>query len=164
MESESAFKRRWEMRRSLYRWMLFSWFALLAFFVGPKFFLWFWDVKPAPSRAEDFVPVVQRLCVPVVRKMKQYHREHGVWPKEMKDCYPGFTGPDHYRFSWQLTDKNTKVFQFLFYDELRETVEYDFTPGKEKWSVEGPFVTADIPLPPVEIDDPALPTSNPVAK
>jgi len=76
------------MRRSLYRWGVFAWFVVLAFFAGPKFFWWLWDVKPAPSSPEYFVPVVQRYGVPLVRKMKEYHRIYGAWPKSVHDCAP----------------------------------------------------------------------------
>jgi hypothetical protein len=154
IQTPTASNNRWETRRWLYRFSVLAWLLLLSFVAGPKFFLWFWDVKPAPTSPADFVAEVNRYCVPVVRRMKEYERIHGSLPSDFKQFAP----------EWQNTQEGQALLNggtFTRYVELDQMIEYDFTPGHEHWTVKGPFVNGIIPVPPVTLDAQTQPATKP---
>jgi hypothetical protein len=42
---------------------------------------------------------------------------------------------------------------------FKHTIEYNFTPGHEGWSVHGPYANGPIPAPPVKLEPDAKPAN-----
>ena len=63
--ADDADARRWRRWRACYYAGLAALFAVFAFYVGPNYMMF---GKPTWLTPADFVPEVQRDCVPVVRR------------------------------------------------------------------------------------------------
>jgi hypothetical protein len=148
-DREAEFARRWQGRRTLLWWSIGIYGVLIAFVFGPMYFLR--GVDYGPKSPGDFVADVQRYCVPVVRKMKEYERLHGKRPDDIRTFAPEFCQTQEGQVA--LTAGT-----YTYFAEYHHVIRYDFTPGNEHWTVKGPFVTGTIPAPPVELE----PATRPV--
>jgi len=138
-------------RRILLRMGLTVWFCVLAFWLGPRLILFhsLRGMEPA-----DFIPIVQKYCVPAVREIKIYQRDHGRMPDSEQDLSPAFNnhhGNDPAGFGVNMLDRRGG-YSYLAIGMYKHEVEYDFTPGHEGWTVHGAFANGPIPLPPVVLD------------
>ena len=79
--------RRWRRLRVAYLAGLVALFAAIAFYFGPNCFLFHKLTWMTPA---DFVPTVQRNCVPVVRAMKEFRRDHGRLPARADELVPQY--------------------------------------------------------------------------
>ena len=146
----------WLARNRLLKLGLFVWFAVVVWF-GPNYFLF---GKLTRLNPDDFVPVVQKYCVPAVRAMKIYQRSHGQLPADNSDLGTAFDphkdgGPGIH----QIEANGYSYMTFGIY--MGHMVEYDFTPGREGWSVSGAFANGPVPVPPVILDSPSPASKNP---
>ena len=145
-------ERRWLYGRLFYLATLAVLFFLIAFQLGPKRILFGKFTSLTPT---DFTPIVQRDCVPVVRAIMEYQRDH---PGDLPPLPPdldalGFTYHGDALFGSE-------------YSKLDRTyigthrITYNFTPGPQVWRVAGPFANGVIPVPPIVI----APSTKPAAK
>ena len=149
MPSTATHPRRWWWVRAAYRTALITIFFGIAFYFGPNWFLFH---KWTSLTATDFVPVVEEKCVPTVRAVKAYARDHGGhMPETNDDLGPAFK-------NWtEVGMVRRDGFEFLDFGHAMQRIEYKFGPTGERWVVEGVFLNATIPVPAVA--DP--PTSQP---
>jgi hypothetical protein len=132
---------RWCRRRWAYRLSLVGLFVLIAFYIGPTRIIFGRWTRLAPA---DFVPVVRDQCVPIVRAIKVYQRDHGGrLPQSVEQALPPTPKGDYHYVGniWQN--------EFRFRSKWNHEVRYDFTPGREGWSVSGAFTHGPISFPPV---------------
>ena len=138
---EDAEARRWRHRRIVYRCAVFAvFFILVGFYIGPKLYLF---GKLTGITTADFVPFVQRSCVPTVRALKEFERDHGHLPDTLQEL-PSADLP-------LVPGGQILNGQFWCVGEYNHVITYDFTPDSEGWCVTGAFVNGRIPLPPVKI-------------
>lgn len=137
----------WHRRRLTYKAGLALLFAAIAFYFGPNVILFGKLTWISPA---DFVPTVERECMPVVSAMKAYRRDHGRLPDRIEDIVPDY-----------LKSADRSVFVngggFSAYSMDQHLIEYDFSPGAEGWRVIGPYTHGRIPAPPA----PVGPTTSP---
>src|SRR5947209_4349819 len=77
----------WRQRRRAFFAVRCVLFAAIAFWFGPNLIMFGKLTWLSPA---DFVPAVQRDCVPVVRAMKAYERDHGHRPEELEELVPSY--------------------------------------------------------------------------
>jgi hypothetical protein len=130
---------RWRLWRWCYYAGLGALFAGVGFYVGPNYIMFGKLTWLSPA---DFVPTVQRECLPVVQAMKAYQRDHGRLPDRPEELVPDYL---------PAVDPMASVWngKFEYWTSFNHRIEYTFGPGDEGWRVEGVFVTGRIPLPPV---------------
>ncbi len=133
----------WWWLRWAYRAGLFSAFAIVAFYVGPNRFLFHKWTRLAP---EDFVQTVEGHCVPIVRRMKLFQREHGRLPTQNADI-----GILEHRWSGDAYPGDVEPSGYNYYGSWHHCITYNFAPGHEGWYVRGPFANGPIPCPPVAL-------------
>jgi hypothetical protein len=140
---------RWRYRRVFFRIGLFVLLVPPTIHWGNNVFMFGKLTNLSPA---DFVTRVQSLGVPTVRAMKQYERDTGHMPDQMGDLIPKYlpSAPE----PW---GQDVQGGRFEMYDHFRDIVTYDFTPGAEGWSVQGPFANGPIPLPPVTLGTATMP-------
>jgi hypothetical protein len=137
---------------------LIGWFYLIGFWLGPNKinFGKFEGLTPA-----DFVPIVEKYCVPAVRQIKIYQRDHGHLPAGEGDMRSLF-GPTNGNNDDPGVHRLNRDGQYEYWGPNRpmfkHTIVYDFTPGHEGWSVHGLFANGIIPLPPVTVEP--IPNKN----
>jgi hypothetical protein len=151
MSNLTAYERRWSKRRSLLNFGYVILFGIIAFWLGPIYFLW--NVTPAPSQPSDYTELVLRHCEPIVRRMKEYERIHGSRPTDMSQFAPDL-------YAAEANNVSLTGGRFIYFVEYRQEIEYDFTPGNEHWKVTGPFVNGTIPVPPVQLKPLTKPTGS----
>jgi len=149
--TEDAAAKRWRYWRIVYRIGLGGLFVIIAWCLGPNWINFGQFSKPTMN---DLVRIVQRDCVPVVRAMKEYHRDVGRWPDRIEDLTPKY-----------LTDRPRPAIsvhdgQFMFFSK-GERIFYEFTGSGEDWFVEGGFLNGPIPVPPVTISPSTRPATQP---
>jgi hypothetical protein len=131
---------KWWARRAFYYISVMILFGIIAFYVGPNE-LNFGQLR-SPTAA-DFVPDVE-VCIPVVRAMKEFQRDHGRWASDERELVPNY-----------LREQSRRVHVingwFWSYGKWDQSISYDFAPGRERWMVCGPAVTGTIPAPLVTI-------------
>jgi hypothetical protein len=101
---------------------------------------------------DDFVPIVQRDCVPIVRAMKEYQRDHGSYPDDVAQLVPQYLpgNPEHPGFHPMI---GKGYFGVLSLNS--QLIEYDCGSEEEAWRIIGGYVSGRMPLPPVTLDPPA---------
>jgi len=129
-------------------------FWVIAFELGVNYFRFGKLARQTPA---DYVADVRQYCLPVVRAMKEFQRDHGRLPNDMDELIPGYL-PDQ-------SDKAVQLFgarqgQFERPVAIHHRIQYDFTPGNEGWIVVGPDTNGRIPLPPVTIAPASRPTTQ----
>ncbi len=144
--------RRWRYRRILYCAGLGFWFIAIAFYFGPNVINFGKLTRLSP---DDFVGIVQRDCVPTVRAMKEYQRDHGKLPTQNEDLAPRYLPEAPKGF----ISMERGHFQCL--TMWNHFVIYDFTPGAEGWSVRGPFANGQIRAPLVTPESATYPATRP---
>src|SRR3954466_1710838 len=111
--------------RSRWLYRQFAWYLVLAliFFAIPFYFAnnYFFFGKLSRLTAADFVDEVRERCVPVVRAMKEFERDHGRLPNEMKELIPDCL-PDQSHKMVQLYGAFQG--QFQHYANLHHTIRY----------------------------------------
>src|SRR5688572_4286961 len=88
---DTAEAKRWHRRRLLYYAALVLLACPVAFYFGPNWFLFRKLTWITPA---DFAPVAQQECVPIVRAMKEYARDHGHLPATSDDLAPDYLPKD----------------------------------------------------------------------
>jgi len=149
---------RWRRRRGAYYGALVVLFAVVAFYVGPNYILF---GKPTWITPADFVPTVQQRCVPMVRAMKEFRRDHGRLPARGDELVP-----DYYparKSAVQGVESAVDDGQFRYWSMFNHTIRYDFNPASEGWLVSGPYTSGRIPAPPVAIGPATRPVSRPIS-
>jgi hypothetical protein len=150
---EDPESRRWRYRRMLFRIGLFVLLAPVALYFGPNLIMFGKLTRRSPA---DFVPVVQRECAPTVRAMKEYRRDTGHLPQDIQDLVPKYLAS----VPWgQEIDQSGGFLQITRQES--HYITYDFTPGREAWTVHGYFANGAIPLPPVVIGQATQPVLPP---
>ena len=149
--------RGWWGRRVLYYLSVIGLFLMIAFYVGPHEFLFGTVMYPFHSTG-DFVPVVEKECMPIIRAMQAYSRDKGRLPDYAGELVPEYLPPGSYPAELFTYDSGGAFpeFKFVKGDHL---LSYDFTPGSELWSVSGPVVNGTIHVPPSLM--PAAPSTQP---
>jgi hypothetical protein len=127
-----------------------AWFVSLAFWFGPHVILFHKLTAMTPA---DFVPIVQSVCVPAVREIKIYQRDHGKMPSTDADLSPKFRNPQgHNPDCFGMNELNGRGgYSYWAISMYEHNIEYDFTPGHEGWTVHGAFANGPVPVPPVSI-------------
>ncbi len=152
-ESSETFHR---LLRVLFNVALAGWFYVIGFWLGPNELTFH---KLEGMTAQDLVPIVQEYCVPVVREMKIYARDKSPTSENdlfaLLDSHQGH-GPGGHRIAANGNYQYWGPGNVLF----KHTIEYDFTPGHEGWSVHGPYVNGPLPVPPVTLELDAKPMSG----
>lgn len=156
MPAHEQYLRRWRRRRMVYYAGLGAFFAAVALYVGPNLMLF---GKPTWITPADFVPVVEEQCVPIVRAMKEYQRDHGRLPERGEDLFPDYHTPDDP--SRQVVKASVWKGQFNYWSAYNHTITYDFDPPSEGWSVSGAYTQGRIPVPPVKIHGTRSPATRP---
>ena len=145
---------KWFYLQSLYYFVLAVSFCVFGLWIGPNF-LNFGRISGVSG--QDFVPDVQQRCVPVVRAMKEYLRDHGQLPNAKKDLVPDYL-PDESHVDVPAADVWGGALKH--WGRWNHHVTYDFTPGQEGFYVSGPFMNGRLPMPPVKIE----PSTNPTTR
>jgi hypothetical protein len=145
---------RW-VRRMLFRGALACWFSALAFWFGPNVILFHKLTRPSP---DDFVPVVEKYCVPAVRAIKLYQRDHGQMPPSIDALGPPFSSHRSDGPGYHMIDA-VRPYTYTAFGSFHHTIYYDFTPGHEGWTIHGAFANGPIPVPPVTLEP--VPTTSP---
>ena len=125
---------------------MFAWFVTLAFWFGPNVILFGKLTRMTPN---DFVPIVQKYCVPAVRAIKIYQRTNGRLPASLEELGPPYSqdnGPGLHMID--------SIHPYTYWDfgMYNHEISYDFHPGHEGWTVRGAFANGPIPAPAVTID------------
>jgi hypothetical protein len=141
--AESPEAKQWRYLRAWFRVGLFVVVAPVVFYFAKNVILF---GRLTPLRPADFVEQTQRLGVPVVRAIKEYQRDTGKFPNDVQDLQPKYL-PQNLGFECEIESARVIV-----WGRLNHRITYDFTPGAEGWSVDGPFTSGPILLPPVTID------------
>jgi hypothetical protein len=134
----------WRRRRIMLNLSMVLWFGCLVY-LGQNVILFhrFRGITTA-----DFAPSVNQNMVSAVRAMKEYQREHGVFPDSLFDLY----GKDPTR-EQKMYGGGIHQNQYYHATEFG-FIRYDFSPGDEGWYVDGPFARGRIPVPPVTLSPP----------
>ena len=145
---------KWWLARIGYYLAMMALFVIIAFYAGPN------EINfgsPFGLRASAFVPYVMRDCVPVVRAMKEYQRDHGSFPGDIDDLVPQYLSAGaKNRFLG-----NVYKGQFSAFAEWNHLIEYKFGPGKEEWRIRGPLINGVLPVPAVTSGPATAPTTQP---
>lgn len=155
MPADEQYLKRWRRRRRAYYVTLAAGFAAVALYFGPNLILF---GKPTGLAPADFVPTVEQRCLPIVRAMKEYQRDHGRLPDRGDDLIPDYHPPDDP--ARQYVKASVWKGKFEFWSAYNHMITYDFDPAAEGWSVSGVYTSGRIPVPPVKVD----PTSRPVTR
>jgi hypothetical protein len=147
MPADDRYLKRWRRRRAAYYGVLAVVFAAVAFFVGPNLLLF---GKPTGLTPADFVPTVEERCVPIVRAMKEFQRDHGRLPDRGAELMPHYHPQEDP--SVQYVSASVHRGRFDRWAAYNHNITYDFNPVTEGWYVSGAFAHGRIPLPPVKID------------
>ena len=160
--------RRWDRRRHAYHAVLLGSAAAFALYVGPNLMLF---GKPTWIDPSDFVPIVAQQCVPIVRAMMEYERDHGRRPDTAAELAPDYLSEKEAERAspwvenggfWRLTQFNHDVV-YLFSRPAGDVdlpaegrrraayVEELFADQSEGWYVAGPYTRGRIPVPPVTV-------------
>jgi hypothetical protein len=144
--------RAWWGRRLLYYAGMFGLFLMLAFYVGPNEFLFHTILYPYHSLA-DYKPEIGKDCVPLVRAVKEYRRDHGQLPEYLDQLIPTYLA-------------SLKVPARMWNDQLfvlkgDHLICYDFTPASEGWTVSDAPIDGAVPAPLVTISPATRPASAP---
>jgi hypothetical protein len=150
---DTSTETRWRRIRVLLNLTLAAWIFALAFWLGPHEIIF---GRLRGLSVDDLVPIASKWCVSQVREIKLYQRTHGQFPQTAQDLGPVF--------DWNVQSSNCPQrgpglpevypnrYVYSLFTHYNESIEYDFTPGKEGWSVRGYFLTASLPLPPVQLE------------
>ena len=142
MSSVDAIERSWRRRRVAYYGVLVLLFAPIAFYFGPNVIMFGKLTWLAPA---DFVVAVERRCVPVVRAMKEFERDHGRRPNRVEELEPAYLPED------RNVRARVQNGEFECWTMFNHVIEYRFTPGDEGWYVRGVYTNGRIPYPPVTV-------------
>jgi hypothetical protein len=147
-------ERLWIYRRILFRVGLYVLISPFALYFGPNLMMF---GKLTRLSAADFVPYVERECVPTVRAIKEYQQDNCHLPDNVSDLVPKYL---------PVTPSATQSIengQFRDWDnqQLNHEIHYNFIHGSEEWEVTGYFVNGPIPVPPVTIGPATLPAPPP---
>jgi len=145
---------RWFYLKAAYYLSLVLLFCAIAFKFGSNYFFFGKLSDPAPA---DYVADVEQRGVPVVRAMKEFQRDYGRLPNDMKELIPKYL-PDQSHGSVQLYGVWAGRFEYIA--SWHQRIWYDFTPGDEHWEISGSFVRGRIPLPPVTMRPATRPTTQ----
>ena len=147
-----ASEQNWRAFRILLRLGLIAWFAIIAFWFGPHLILF---RKLSSMSPADFVPVVQKFCVPTVRAMKQYAHDHGRMANKWEDLGPAFD--PHIHKGPGMDEIDSRGYTYWAFGIYNHHIEYDFTSGHEGWRVHGAFANGPVPVPSVNIESTSQP-------
>jgi hypothetical protein len=104
--------------------------------------------KPTRLTPADFVPDAQSQSLPTVRAIKQYQKDTGQWPDDLRKLVPKYIAS----VPWGQDIQGAEFTQWIVQrSKYNHRIIYDFTPGSEGWSVEGHFANGPIPLPKVTL-------------
>ena len=159
MPADEQYLKRWRRRRLAYHACLTAFCAAVAFYVGPNLFMF---GQPTWITPAWFVPVVEQQCVPVVRAMKEFQRDHGRLPARGEELIPDYHPPDHP--SVQRVAVSVRDGKFEWWSEYNHIIAYDFDPASEGWSVRGVYTRGRIPVSPVKINPATRPASAPASR
>ena len=149
---------RWRRRRVMYYCALGALFAVGGLYVGPNYLLF---DKPTWITPADFVPTVERRCVPIVRAMKEFRRDHGRLPKDGEELIPDYHPPEDRNV--QSVRATVWEGKFRYLAMYNHSITYDFDPATEGWIVSGVYTSGRIPAPPVAIDPTPRATTRPTS-
>ena len=138
----------------VYQGALIVLFSAIAFYVGPSYLLFHKFTWISPS---DFVPKVERDCIPIVSAMKAYRRDHGYLPNRWEDICPVYIEIKNHG-----DPATIYAGKFHSWTMFNHTIEYDFSPDTEGWSVRGPFTHGRIPAPLAAMGPATLPATQPL--
>jgi hypothetical protein len=144
MSDSPAYRAKWLFYRGLYRLGLGAIVALFVYFVPTRMLFGQWT-KPV---AADFAPYVREQCVPVVRALLAYGRDHGHPIDSENDLVPKYL-PDPLRYGMMVGVRGEVRFWTDFYNEYI-TYRPDDLGGV--WMMRGAFVNGPVPVPIVHID------------
>lgn len=148
---ETFEERMWRLRRVAYYAALTGALASIAFYFGPNWFIFGKLTRLSPA---DFVSFVDHDGVPVVRAVKLYHRDTGQYPADVQEL------PASYLKGRSNFSPVMYPGEIVFFGPWHEEIVYDLTPGKEGWSVRGPFANGAIPATPTTINIDGIPASQ----
>jgi hypothetical protein len=131
----------WRVRRGAYYAALWALGIAIAFYFGPNVILFGKLTRLAPA---DFIEHVQKYCLPAAVAVKEFQRDHGRLPADLRETVPQYL-PEVNGLVMMDRDELWCLAQF------NQVITYSFIPGSEGWSVRGPFTRGRIPLPIVEI-------------
>jgi hypothetical protein len=149
--SAGRLRSKWFYYQLGYLFFLVLLFWVIGWQLGPNLFNFGKLTRPTPA---EFVEQVEKDCVPIVRAMKEFERDRGRLPNDMRELVPKYLPSD--RDTYLLTVWNGG---FRFRGKWDQAIIYDFTPGREGWYVFGGFTNGKIPLPPVK-----LPATQPTTR
>jgi hypothetical protein len=155
---ENGSDARLRLIRVLFYAGLAGWFYVIGCWLGPNELTFH---KLEGMTVADFVPIAKKYCVPAVREMKIYQRDHGHLPESEGDMWSLFGSQNGHGPGVHRLDRNGN-YEYWGPGEImfKHTIEYDFTPGHEGWSVRGRFANGQIPLPPVTLEPGAKPATD----
>ena len=160
MPADEQFLKRWRRRRVAYNAGRAAFFAAVALYVGPNLLLF---GKPTGLTPADFVPTVEEQCVPIVRAMKEFRRDHGRLPDGGAELMPDYHPPEDPGLQYVSASVHQGKFN-RWTTMYNHTITYDFEPATEGWYVTGAFTHGRIPLPPVTIDPRPKAASGPATE
>lgn len=92
----------------------------------------------------DLVPVVQATCVPTVRAMKEYARDHGQWPAKIEDLVPAYLANRPLRGECAGDT-------YMYFGAHGMMIECRLRTNGDEWRVHGPGLSGEIPMDPIEV-------------
>ncbi|HSV13145.1 MAG TPA: hypothetical protein VLI90_02725, partial [Tepidisphaeraceae bacterium] len=90
-------------------------------------------------------------CVPAVRAVKIYQRNHGQMPASVDALGPPFSSHHTDGPGIHMIDA-LRPYTYVAFGSYQHTISYDFTPGEEGWTVYGPYANGPVPVPPVVLE------------
>lgn len=130
----------WLEVRVLYRAGLVGLWAAIAFYFGPH---WILFRKWTALTAADLVPDLEMDCVPLVRAVLEYQRDHGSLPPDEKALVPAYMA-EVPEFGAQYQGE-----ECMYFDHYGDWIKVRFLGGPPEWEARGPFVKGVIPMPPI---------------
>ena len=141
----------WGRQRILYRGFLVAVFCSITFYFGLNYFMFGKFTSLNPS---DFISVVNKECLPIVRAMREYERDYGQRPDDLRKLVPKYLSEE------PMGDIRYGRYESIPWFLGHHGIAYDFDPAHEGWRVHGEYANGPIPLPPV----PQLPSTRPASR
>ena len=147
----------WRRRRILFRLVVVLTLAPPILYFGSNYIVFGRLTHPGP---DDFIPQIEAVDIPIVRAIKEYYRDHGQYPEEIKDLIPAYYhGPEP--FSCEIEQGPAYTYYIHYFENWETDIIYPLEPAHGAWSAQGMLVSGPISLPPVTIAPATNPTTRP---
>jgi hypothetical protein len=142
----------WRIARRIYYVLLFVIFGVIAFYLGPNWFLFHKLTRSSPS---DFTAMVEQRCIPTLQALAQYRADYGKFPISAVDLAPKYLPRESVCYG-RLNGN-----EFRLYTNYHQVISFDTEHPERGWSIHGRFTNGPIPVSPRELHLATQPATHP---